>query len=91
MARADVSVLRATAEDTVDIGPNSEIEYSLLSGDGFSVGATTGEIRTVGDNWDFESGVTSFSGMVRATDNPSGTVQLTVSPRRSCVRGHLPH
>lgn len=76
-----VPVTTVLAVDSVDIGANTDVEYSFVSGDTarFTIDSTTGVVRLAGTTWDFESGMTSFTVTVGATDNPSGTPQLSVS------------
>ena len=75
-----VPVVVVLAVDSVDLGANAEVEYMFISGDTprFTIDSTTGRVRLAGTTWDFESGMTSFTVTVGATDNPSGSPQLSV-------------
>ena len=71
-----------TARDSVDTGNFAQVRYSKVAGDvaRFDLNAQTGEIRVApGLTWDYETEPNSFMLEVRATDNPGGTPQLTVS------------
>ena len=71
-----------TAMDSIDTGNLAQVRYSKVAGDvaRFDLNVQTGEIRVApGLNWDYETEPNTFVLEVRATDNPGGTPQLSVS------------
>ena len=75
-------VTTVTATDMVDTGSFADVVYSEVAGDvgRFDLNTATGQVRIApGLNWDYETEPNVFVLEVRATDNPSGTPQLTVS------------
>ena len=75
------------ATDSVDTGSFADVVYSKVAGDvgRFDLNTATGQIRTApGLDWDYETEPNVFVLEVRATDNPSGTPQLTVRYTMHC-------